>query len=520
MSRRSDETRRQKEKEAKSRRRLQEQAYREAERGVYDRIYREQNVRPDDFEETFREERDRPVGEKKRGRPVLVTLLLMLVALVASALAAHAILVHRPEIPQEETVSETGNPGQLDATRREEVYTFLLVGRDDMGGGNTDTIMVGCFDVKNGAMDVLSIYRDTLVDVPWEIKKINSVYNLQGIEGLQAQIKNLIGYQPDYYFVMEMGAVAQIVDALGGVDFDVPYNMHYDDPAQDLHIHFEKGMQHLDGENAVKLLRWRKNNSGENLSVGDIGRVEIQHQFLKALVEQTIQLGNITKITQVASIVDKNLTSDLTYGEMLWFGERALGMTQENIRFYSLPGDYTGTIWSPTYQNYQSYVFVNPSVLLDLVNEHLNPYRSPITASEQHIIHGTDVNSQPSLPTATGLPIIQEGEITGNEMELPSGTVQISNDSSGETSEGTTRPAQTAQSAETSQSAENMTEEPEQLAVEQNQSPDQTETGETETQIEPEQAPEQPPVSEPELEAVPDPIPEPAEPVQAEITEE
>ena len=88
------------------------------------------------------------------------------------------------------------------------MYTFLLVGRDDGGGGNTDTIMVGCYDVKNATLDVLSIYRDTLVDVPWEIKKINSVYNNQGMEGVQQQVKNLIGYVPDYYFVVELDAVA------------------------------------------------------------------------------------------------------------------------------------------------------------------------------------------------------------------------------------------------------------------------------------------------------------------------
>lgn len=58
-----------------------------------------------------------------------------------------------------------------------------------------------------------------------------------------------------------------------------PYNMDYDDPTQDLHIHYKKGMQHLNGEDAVKVLRWRKNNSGESLSVGDVGRVEVQHSF-------------------------------------------------------------------------------------------------------------------------------------------------------------------------------------------------------------------------------------------------
>ena len=90
---------------------------------------------------------------------------------------------------------------------------LLYTSRDDGqgGGGNTDTMMVGCYDVKNGTVDVLSIYRDTMVDVPGEIPKINSVYNRQGIEGVQKQIKNLIGYTPDYYFVVELDAVAELV---------------------------------------------------------------------------------------------------------------------------------------------------------------------------------------------------------------------------------------------------------------------------------------------------------------------
>ena len=62
--------------------------------------------------------------------------------------------------------------------------------------------MVGCYDVKNATLDVLSIYRDTLVDVPWRSRKSNSVYNNQGMEGVQQQVKNLIGYVPDYYFVV------------------------------------------------------------------------------------------------------------------------------------------------------------------------------------------------------------------------------------------------------------------------------------------------------------------------------
>ena len=76
-------------------------------------------------------------------------------------------------------------------------------------------------------------------------------------------------------------------------------------------------MQHLNGEDAVKLLRWRKNNSGESLSVGDIGRVEIQHSFLKAMMSQAISLSTLTNIKEIAGIVDENLNSNLSYGEMI-----------------------------------------------------------------------------------------------------------------------------------------------------------------------------------------------------------
>ena len=337
-------------------------------------------------------------GEKpKRGkRKILVTILLVLALLLAGLAVVHQMLVRAPELPS--TAAEGIPPVLLEAGRKPGVYTFLLVGRDDGGGGNTDTIMVGCFDTENGTADVLSIFRDTLVDVPWDIKKINSVYNVQGIDGLKAQVRNLIGYAPDYYFIVEMGALAEIVDTIGGVDYAVPYNMDYDDPTQDLHIHFQQGMQHLNGEDAVKVLRWRKNNSGDALSIGDVGRVELQHDFLRAMADQALSLGNLTKIRQIAQIVDENLESDLSYGEMFWFGEKAIGMGKDGIRFHSLPGDYGGTMWSQTYHNYQSYVFVNDSELLGIVNQYMNPYQQDIPPESQHVLNGTTVSSHTVLP--------------------------------------------------------------------------------------------------------------------------
>lgn len=343
----------------------------------------------------------RPAGRRRKRRRILVTVLLVLLALLAGLFIWHQMVVRAPEIPANEDQSAGTDPGSMGAGRKEGVYTFLLVGRDDGGGGNTDTMMVGSFDVKNGTLDVLSIYRDTLVDVPWEIAKINSVYNRQGIEGVQKQVKNLLGFTPDYYFVVELDAVAELVDVIGGVDYEVPYNMDYDDPTQDLHIHYKKGMQHLNGEDAVKVLRWRKNNSGESLSVGDVGRVEVQHTFLRALASQMVSLGTLTKIGEIADVIDRNLDSNLKYGEMIWFGERALVMNKENIRFHNLPGDYTGSLWSPTYKNYQSYVFVNSTALRELVNQYMNPYLTDITPDMQNVVHDTTVNNLPVEDNAT-----------------------------------------------------------------------------------------------------------------------
>ena len=414
MKRFSEEESRQREREERSRQRIQRQGYREAQ----SRRDRDEPARYRGRREAPRQRRrsgdnyDKygyyadyagPAGKRGKKGKILLIVLLVLAVLVAGALVAHKVLVRPPEVPGTTQANSEGiDPGLLGAGRKEGVYTFLLVGRDDGGGGNTDTIMVGCFDTNNGTLDVLSIFRDTLVDVPWEIKKINSVYNRNGIEGLMEKVKDLIGYQPDYYFVVELDAVEELVDAIGGVDYDVPYNMDYEDFTQDLYIHFQKGRQHLDGEDAVRLLRWRKNNMGESLSVGDIGRVEVQQSFLKAMASQMVRLGNLPKLRQIASIVDKNLTSNLKYGEMIWFGEKALGMATGGIRFHSLPGDYTGSIWSNTYKNYQSYVFADAAGLLEIVNQGMNPYLTQITASMQHVITGSDVGKTGGNAASSG----------------------------------------------------------------------------------------------------------------------
>ena len=122
--------------------------------------------------------------------------------------------------------------------KSKDFYTVLILGRDTGGGGNTDTILLASYDVTNQKATVMSIPRDTMVNVSWDIKRINSVYNVygggeKGIQALYKEISQLVGFEPDYQVVVEWEAVGQIVEAMGGVWFDVPQDMNYDDPYQD-----------------------------------------------------------------------------------------------------------------------------------------------------------------------------------------------------------------------------------------------------------------------------------------------
>ena len=255
-----------------------------------------------------------------------------------------------------------------DGDRKEDFFTFLVVGRDTGGGGNTDTIMLVSYDVPNQKLSVMSIPRDTMVNVPWDIKRINSVYNYapyydkDGIQFLKEEVSYLIGFQPDYTIVVEWEAVGELVDAIGGVEFDVPIDMNYDDPTQNLHIHLNAGLQDIDGDKAMQLLRWRKNSDAYGnvyggYPNGDLGRIETQQAFLKAVIEKclnSISLGTIPKMAQIfLDNVDTN--GSLTVNNLAWFAKEAIvgGLSMENVHFMTLP-NRGASVYSRTYHNYQS----------------------------------------------------------------------------------------------------------------------------------------------------------------------
>ena len=262
------------------------------------------------------------------------------------------------------------------------------------------------YDVPNQKLNVMSIPRDTMVNVSWDIKKINSVYNYagggdEGIDALDKEISQLVGFVPDFQVVVEWDAVGELVDAIGGVWFDVPRNMNYDDPTQDLHIHINKGYQLLDGEAAMGVIRYRHDNDMRyGYADGDLGRIKTQQAFLKAVVEQCLKIEIVARLRQLAEVFNKNVTTNLTVQNLLWFGQQAIfgGLEMENVNFVTMPCT-NKSVWSRSIGGMLSYVVPNTDELVDLVNECFNPYLEDLSSKELDIMY---VNSDGTIGSSTG----------------------------------------------------------------------------------------------------------------------
>ena len=366
--------------------------------------------------------KSRPKKPKKpsrltRQQKLLIAVAVVLAIVLIAVVACQSLFV-RPDLPdknadadsetQEEEIDwgEGTRPRSDGERKSQDYYTVLILGRDTGGGGNTDTMLLASYDVTNQKATVMSIPRDTMVNVSWDIKRINSVYNYygggdRGIQYLYKEIAQLVGFEPDYQVIVEWEAVGQIVDAMGGVWFDVPRNMNYDDPYQDLHIHQEKGYRLLTGDDAMQVLRYRHDNDMRyGYPDGDLGRIKTQQAFLTAMVDQLLQIKNVTKINQFIQVFQNNVETDLSFQNILWFAQQAIlgGLSMENVEFVTMP-NRTASCWSRTYHNYQSYVVPSADELLELVNTKLSPYTEVFTLSDLDIM---SVNSDGSISSSTG----------------------------------------------------------------------------------------------------------------------
>lgn len=316
---------------------------------------------------------------------VAVSTLFVLTALVGlyKCFSEEPAVPAGPEAP-EDTPDSPQEPGGAAgraslSARKEHFHTVLLGGLDDENGGS-DTNLLLSLDSEGGTMNIVSLPRDTLLNVSWSVKKLNNAYHHGGFTQTMEEVSKLLGIPIDHYVTVDLQAFVELVNAIGGVDFDIPVNMDYDDDYQDLHIHFDAGPRHLDGQEALEVVRWRQNNDGTGYATADIGRIDTQQAFLKAVARQTLQLSNMDKVGDMAAIFQKWVKTDLKLSNLIWIGEQALKIGPDNIAFHTLPGDGAG------YYKGGSYYILDPAATLELVNTYFNPYREDLTLDDMYIL--------------------------------------------------------------------------------------------------------------------------------------
>ena len=226
-------------------------------------------------------------------------------------------------------------------------HVLILGISEDINVNLTDTIMVASYNPDTQKASIMSISRDTFVGKNTSsakaTDKLNSIYAQKGIEGILNKVSDIVGIEIDDYVIINNNALIEIVDEIGGVEFDVPIDMEYDDPTQDLHIRLDKGVQNINGQEAEWLLRFRHNNDGTSYPTSygdnDIGRMKTQREFIKATLEQMLDVKNILKVKRLAECVYNNVETNINKEEILAYITCATEFTTDNLKSYTFPGE-------------------------------------------------------------------------------------------------------------------------------------------------------------------------------------
>lgn len=264
-----------------------------------------------------------------------------------------------------------------DLSRKRGNSTILLAGTD-ASGDRTDTIMLLNIDRKAGKLSLMCIPRDTKVNSTYTPHKINAAYGVngsgeQGMDALMEYVSECIGFRPDGYMLIDLNVFVELVDLMGGVRFDVPCDMYYNDPTQDLYINLQAGEQKLNGEQAMGVVRFRS-----GYAMADLERVNVQRDFLSAALHQWVSVKNLWKLPKALSLLLDHTLTDLSTANLLWMAESVVFCGTGDMMMTTIPHGLSGD---------GGYVLIDAQETLDLVNESFCPYEQGITMDDLDIAY-------------------------------------------------------------------------------------------------------------------------------------
>lgn len=260
-------------------------------------------------------------------------------------------------------------PSGIDVSSGEPV-NILLLGMD-IGDPNqvdnqsikrTDTIMVLNYNPDNKKMNVVSIPRDTLIDLNGRNSKINAAYAVGGYPKIKAETEKLLGININYIVKIDYNAFREIIDAIGGIEMKIERNMIYDDEGQNLHINFKAGETvNLDGKKAEEFFRWRKNNDGSGLVNGDLDRIENQQKFISKVVDKCTSPLILFRMPKIMSALGDNIETNMSSGRIIGYGLKFINVKKENMSMITAAG-------APKTINGESFLIFNKNENKDIIS--------------------------------------------------------------------------------------------------------------------------------------------------------
>ena len=345
-----------------------------------------------------------PVAEVKKRQTREYILWGVLAAVILLSLSvALAVVLHAPNVDErphfstdtQETLETEDVGASADPYKRKEgFYTFLIAGMD-AASNNTDVLMLASLDTKNGEIHVVQIPRDTYVNKTvggyTSLTRVNAIfsaeYNYQVRNGISSKTAKTLAMQDlckrlsealciniDEYVYVNTSGFRNIIDAVGGIDYEVPQDMFYEDPYQELYIDLKAGYQHLNGTQCEHLIRYRS-----GYATGDIGRVELRGDFMVEVFKQV--KNKIALDSMLALIRDKDLMqkvgTSMSLMDILAYVKMVYKLDDEAISVRTIAGE---VVQNPNTGAWIYYCMNKKGALKD-INECLNVYENDIDIS-------------------------------------------------------------------------------------------------------------------------------------------
>ncbi len=259
---------------------------------------------------------------------------------------------------------------------REKSYVNVLLLGVDKTETLSDVMMIAQLNMENNSVNILQLPRDTYISGRRGDKKLNSAYGSGGVEQTMKDIRSLVDIDFDGHVLVTTSGFRDVVDAVGGIYYDVPRDMNYDDDYQDLHIHLKKGYQLLDGDKAEQYVRFRS-----GYATGDLGRIDAQSDFIKEAMRQILEknASNSSSETQkLLSAISKMVTTDFTFEEMLKFAPYILKIDMEKVNIMRLAGEAPPV----TSEGQGSFFYADDEKNQQIIYEYFSPDTSEVDFSE------------------------------------------------------------------------------------------------------------------------------------------